>query len=775
MSNMLYHSYHHEQITFTKRTHPESVRLDIPIPTFDTSSTQYLVRLVADSWVGVETVYPFSLDETRLPSQTVTYTDLIDLTPLPTTALQNEKYERLFPSIDTFNPVQTQLFHVLYHSNVPVFLGSPTGSGKTIVAELAILRMKRLYKDGICVYIAPLKSLARQRLNEWKIRFGGEPMHWKVLELSGDTHHDRRALESADVLVCTPEKWDLISRGWRGNRFENTSDHEKKSFIKRQRLLVVDEIHLLGEERGAVLEAIISRTRFISRHLQQEQRSLGDNNSDSELVRIVGLSTAISNPLDLGDWIGIDIMGRGSSQHRGLYNFRPSIRPVQTKIHLQGFPGKHYCPRMATMNKPCYAAIKIHSPDRPALIFVASRRQTRLTALDLISYAAADENPKVFLGCDDSYVEAIAEGIRDEALKHTITFGIGLHHAGLNVHDRDIVERMYLSGEIRVLVATATLAWGVNLPARLVIVKGTEFYDGKASRYVDYPLTDVLQMIGRAGRPGFDTEGRAVVMVENSKKSFYQVSYLNTTSLSFGSLCFLTALYLQKKFLYKPFPVESCLRERLCENLNAEIVSGTIKSLVDSVGYLTWTFFARRVKANPSYYGATSSTDEGVELFLLSVAKDTLTLLDKEKCLSIDGDMENVDCDIIPSALGAAASAYYLTYRTPKQMQFGLKECAKILMKEVKDFEDRKTKVTIMDSRPLVRAKRTDEISIAWLLYTIACTHEFDELPVRHNEEILNEELSRGLMWGADTSKILSSNGRSSNISPEIYAQPHTK
>jgi activating signal cointegrator complex subunit 3 len=83
---------------------------------------------------------------------------------------------------------------------------------------------------------------------------------------------------------------------------------------------------------------------------------------------------------------------------------------------------------------------------------------------------------------------------------------------------------LYLNGYIRVLVATATLAWGVNLPARLVIVKGTEYFDGKTSRYVDYPLTDVLQMIGRAGRPGFDTEGSAVVLVETSKKPFYKVS-----------------------------------------------------------------------------------------------------------------------------------------------------------------------------------------------------------------------------------------------------------
>jgi activating signal cointegrator complex subunit 3 len=129
---------------------------------------------------------------------------------------------------------------------------------------------------------------------------------------------------------------------------------------------------------------------------------------------------------------------------------------------------------MATMNKPCFAAIKSLSPTKPTLIFVASRRQTRLTAFDIISYAASDEDPKMFLGCSDTYVEAVAERLNDEALRHTITFGIGLHHAGLSSPDRDTVERMFLKGEIKVLVATATLAWGVNLPAHLVIVKGKQ-------------------------------------------------------------------------------------------------------------------------------------------------------------------------------------------------------------------------------------------------------------------------------------------------------------
>ena len=83
------------------------------------------------------------------------------------------------------------------------------------------------------------------------------------------------------------------------------------------------------------------------------------------------------------------------------------------------------------------------------------------------------------------------------------------------------------------MIATSTLTWGVNFPAHLVIVKGTEYYDGKTRRYVDLAITDVLQMMGRAGRPQYDDYGVALILVQDIKKYFY------------------------KKFLYEPFPVES--------------------------------------------------------------------------------------------------------------------------------------------------------------------------------------------------------------------------
>ena len=113
---------------------------------------------------------------------------------------------------------------------------------------------------------------------------------------------------------------------------------------------------------------------------------------------------------------------------------------------------------MATMNKPAYAAILEHSPHKPALIFVSSRRQTRLTALDIIAYCASDDNPKMFLHMNEEEIEVIAATLQDRALRDTIVFGVALHHAGLHPHDRKTVEELFFAGKLQVLVCTSTLA-----------------------------------------------------------------------------------------------------------------------------------------------------------------------------------------------------------------------------------------------------------------------------------------------------------------------------
>ncbi len=344
------------------------------------------------------------------------HTELLDLDPLPKSALGNANYESLY-RFSHFNPIQTQIFHCFYHTDNNCLLGAPTGSGKTIAAELAIFRVFNEGSNKKVVYIAPLKALVRERMIDWKARLE-EKLGKRVVELTGDVTPDMRAIAQADVIVTTPEKWDGISRSW-----------QTRNYVKDVALIIIDEIHLLGEDRGPVLEVIVSRINFISSHTHRP-------------VRIVGLSTALANARDLANWLAIKEMG--------LYNFKPSVRPVPLEVHIQGYAGKFYCPRMATMNKPCYHEISIHSPSKPALIFVSSRRQTRLTALELISFLATDAQPKKWLHLPENEMSMLLNGVTDQNLKLTLAFGIGLHHAGLNEKDRKLVEELYVNMNIQV-------------------------------------------------------------------------------------------------------------------------------------------------------------------------------------------------------------------------------------------------------------------------------------------------------------------------------------
>lgn len=139
----------------------------------------------------------------------------------------------------------------------------------------------------------------------------------------------------------------------------------------------------------------------------------------------------------------------------GLYNFRPSVRPVPLEVHIAGFQGKHYCPRMATMNRPTFQAIRQHSPLQPTLIFVSSRRQTRLTALDLIAYLAAEDDPKQWLHMSEDKMDQIVSDTKDSNLKLTLAFGIGMHHAGLTERDRKTVEELFVNQKIQVLISVS--------------------------------------------------------------------------------------------------------------------------------------------------------------------------------------------------------------------------------------------------------------------------------------------------------------------------------
>lgn len=183
-------------------------------------------------------------------------------------------------------------------------------------------------------------------------------------------------------------------------------------------------------------------------------------------------------------------------------------------------------------------------------------------------------------------------------------------------------------------------------------------------------------MMGRAGRPQFDHHGVAVIMVHEPKKSFY------------------------KKFMYEPFPVESSLPSQLADHLNAEIATRTLGSVHDAINYLTWTFFLRRLLQNPSYYGLESVNQEKVNIFISNLIAENLKDLEDAGCISYD--YETGELYSLPA--GQIASLYYLKHET----------------------------LAIFKKRLTSGMKPKD------ILDSLCSAMEYEELPVRHNEDKLN-------------------------------------
>lgn len=183
------HIYHSEFFTLFKKQMHEQHKLIFTIPIFEPLPEQYYIKITSDKWMGSENVHPLSFKHLILPEMYPAHTALLDLHPLPRSALHNTTFEQLYAHKFThFNPIQTQLFHTLYHTDCNVLLGAPTGSGKTVVAELAMLHLFNTYPGAKVVYIAPLKALARERIDDWTSEksFKGV-LGKKIVELTGDT------------------------------------------------------------------------------------------------------------------------------------------------------------------------------------------------------------------------------------------------------------------------------------------------------------------------------------------------------------------------------------------------------------------------------------------------------------------------------------------------------------------------------------------------------------------------------------------------------------
>jgi ATP-dependent DNA helicase HFM1/MER3 len=470
-----------------------------------------------------------------------------------------DRFRHVFP-YELFNAAQSKCFEPIFKTNENIVVSAPTGSGKTAILELAICKVVEGHQCGTfkIVYLAPIKSLCSERLRDWTKKFSH--LNLPCAELTGDTNlNEMDKVRSACIIVTTPEKWDSITRKW--------ADHVK--LVQMVKLFLIDEVHILKDPRGSTLEAIVSRMKKMS--------------SD---VRFVALSATIPNSQDIASWLGKDHISQHLPAHRET--FGEDFRPVRLQRHVHGFDGMmndFAFERVLDGKLP--GLIRKYTHNKPILVFCYTRKSCEKTAVLLAEWWSRQQSQERAWPAPKQRVNVSSKELMD-----LLDCGIAFHHAGLDVQDRHAIEVGFLGGKISVICCTSTLAVGVNLPCHLVILKGSVGYqDGKLCEYSDL---EVMQMLGRAGRPQFDDSAIAIIMTRTDRVERY------------------------KKMISGQDTLESTLHLNFIEHLNTEVSLGTVKNAYEAKVWLDGTFLSVRMRQNPKHYeidgvDAQGNTDQRLE------------------------------------------------------------------------------------------------------------------------------------------------------------------
>jgi ATP-dependent DNA helicase HFM1/MER3 len=270
-----------------------------------------------------------------------------------------------------------------------------------------------------------------------------------------------------------------------------------------------------------------------------------------------------------------------SSKFRHIFSLDDSFRPVPLNVVVRGCgPITNEYIFDKSLNKHIAGTIGEFCDGLPAFVFCHSKKDCETMAVESSKDAAA--KAVLFSGARN-YLREMSSKTSTQPLSNCLLAGVAYYHAGLDPDDRQLVEQAFSSFNIRVLFATSTLAMGVNLPARLVVVKGTRLaWRGNILGHTDIDSATLLQMIGRAGRPGFDAAGTAVILTDNGSRHKFD-------SMSGGMDI-----------------VESQLSSfRLTETINADIAQKVVIDIPSALIWLKGTFFFIRMKRNPKQYNLT--------------------------------------------------------------------------------------------------------------------------------------------------------------------------
>ncbi|MCX6356532.1 MAG: DEAD/DEAH box helicase [Candidatus Aureabacteria bacterium] len=486
-------------------------------------------------------------------------------------------------------------------------LAIPTAAGKTLVAEICMVKAI-LEGRGRCLYVVPLRALASEKYEEFKRRYG--PLGISVGIATGEYDMPGARLGRFDIVIATSEKVDSLLR------------MHTRWLSEGLAVAVLEEIHYIHDpSRGPTLEIIAARLRQVNLRLQ-----------------ILALSATITNARELASWLDAALVcsdWRPVPLAEGVYD---GSTITYADLSTRSLPGSARDPLVALVRDTITEGGQV-------IVFVNARRSTIAVARTLAGHLKGSLSPgdKKALG----ELAGAARGVLAEPthlceeLASVISGGAAFHHAGLHHEQRRLIEDAFRANRIKVICATPTLAAGVNLPARRVIIRDWHRYEfGRGSRPI--PVFEYKQFAGRAGRPGYDTEGEALLIAKKAgDKEFLFDHYLRAAA--------------------EPLRSQLGTGGALGAHLLAAIASGYAASRDEIMSFLQLTFFAVQ--------GDVEELDWLVDRILLSLLEDDL--------ISI-GDGEGADSESIsraalsPTPLGAIVSRLYLEPRSGVILRDGI-------------------------------------------------------------------------------------------------------
>ena len=543
---------------------------------------------------------------------------------------QEIKEKLLKRGIDSLYPPQEDAIRTGVLEGKNLVLASPTASGKTLIAELCALRHV-LELGGKVLYLTPLRALTWEKYEEFQAYTDLEKPDGKKIRVgvsSGDIDNSSPWLQAYDIVICTNEKCDSLLR-------------HRSPWMTGISLVIADEVHLIGSDRGPTLEVSLARLRQMSPDIQ-----------------VLALSATISNTDEVAEWLKAE-------------SVTTDWRPVELREgvalgnHIVFRDGQVQGIEQYHKQDPINLALNSLDDGGQALIFVESRRRAQSTARGtgnaLKNRLSRREQTELHRIASEISSHGEKTRLTDD-LADIISKGAAFHHAGLNRQHRQIIETGFKEGYIKILCATPTLAAGVNLPARTVVIGNyRRFMPGYGMQPIK--VMEYKQMSGRAGRPQYDKEGVALLIAGSEDEQDY---------------------LMEDYILSKPERIdsrlaqESALRGHTLAAIAADYAHSE-PSLLDFFG--------------STFYGYNYPT-AGIKLILGGI----LRYLNREGMIQYEGD------HLVATDFGRRVSELYIDPLTAVVLRDGLKHGAM----DITDFTWLHLICHTPDMRPILRPRRKD-------------------------------------------------------------------